>query len=695
MSSSPTPSFTDYATLFRQQLRELGDTRQWDWDESSGRLKPAAAPGAEPPPTEFIYLDNVYREWLRLAPAARPDALRQAAQSMLKKRIPDAVDEVRAHLLPLVRAAADRGQAIILSPTRQPGLVHRALCGNLEIQLGLDTPTNIMRVTDVNLANWGLSAEQAFALALDNLRAMSARSMKAMASGIYESAWADDHDGARMLLVDVMQRHAIQGAPVVAVPVRGRLLLTGDEHATGVAALVRQLELATELPRAMPPQLMRLVDGQWTDFVPEAHAARLRALRLMSDGQAYANQKHQLDERLKQRGEQIFVASLMAGREPDGTLSRSACAWSKGVPTLLPKADMITFVDPHGDKADAVVIGWDLAMPVIGHLMRETGDVPVRFHVTAYPDAEQLARLRQAAAANPLKRAAAPPPAGPASHAGNPGGLTLSPAKLRALQPQLFAVDPPDQADRRRQWIQLIEEQLTGGDARAAVVIDAGQGLVAAYADELDAVVLLKFDPRIADANDWKAGTRLLTVNTYKPRAEGLARDLVPGPKDSGLWGNVRPMIADLLTDDRTHLAAAKAAIGEDEWTRTLQLGRGAHAGKASQPRDGRPLGCATPAAPETTAAMALRQDRPAAASPATARAPRSRRPVKPESRFEPRPLVMALVCLGLAIFCLSRISEAIAVGSGAYSWGVIAFLVVMAARFGRIFYKAWRPSAK
>ena len=695
MSSSPTPNFTDYATLFRQQLRELGDARQWDWDESTGRLKPVAATGAEAPPTEFIYLDNVYREWLRLAPEARPDALRQAAQSMLNKRVPDAADEVRAHLLPLVRAAADRGQAIVLSPTRQPGLVYRALCGNLEIQLGVDTPTNIMRVTDSHLAKWALSAEQAFALALDNLRAMSARSMKAMAPGIYESAWADDHDGARMLLADVLQRHAIQGVPVVAVPVRGRLLLTGDEHATGVASLVRQLELATELPRTMPPQLMRLVDGRWVDFVPEAHAERLRALRLMSDGQAYANQKHQLDERLKQRGEQVFVASLMAGREPDGTLSRSACAWSKGVPALLPKADLITFIDPHGDKADAVVIGWDLAMPVIGHLMRETGDVPVRFHVTAYPDADQLARLRRAAAASPPKRAASAPPARQAGHAGNPGGMTLSPAKLRALQPQLLASEPPDQADRRRQWLQLIDEQLTGGDARAAVVIDAGQGLVAAYADELDCVALLKFDPRIASANDWKAGTRLLTVNTYTPRAQGLARDLVPGPKDSGHWGNVRPMIADLLTDDRARLAAAKAAIAEDEWTRALQLGRGALAAKTSKPRDGRPLGCSTPGAPETPATMAPQQDKPAAASPATRSAPRQRRPVKPVARFEPKPLAVALVCAAIAIGVLTQIRAATETGSAAVSWGVIVFFGAVALRYAYAFCKAMFPSAE
>ncbi len=687
MSPSQTPTLTEYATLFMQQLRALGDTRRWEWDEPAGRLKPAAPADGSAAPIEFIYLNSLHAEWLRLAPAARAEGLRQAAQSMLKQPVPQTADEVRAHLLPLVRAAADRGLAMIVSPKGDAGVVHRALCGDLEIQLGLDTPVNILRVGDSHLATWKLSEQEAFALALDNLRAMSAKPMHAMAPGIYESAWADDHDAARLLLVDVVQRHSIRGTPVVAVPVRGRLLLTGDQDVTGIAALVRQLELAQEQPRAMPPQLLRLVDGQWTDFVPAAHATRLHALRLLSQGQAYAAQKQLLDERAIQRGEDIFVANLMVGRDPDGTPSRSACVWSKGVAALLPKAELLSLVDPHGDRADAVVVAWDLALPVVGELMRETGDVPPRFHVTTYPDESRLARLRQAAAANPLKRATPPP-----GQASNPGGMALSLDKLRVLQPQLFEADPSDEADRRRrQWIELIGEQLSDGDARAAVVIDAQQGIVAAYADELDGVALLKFDPLIARANQWQAGTRLLSVNTYTPRAQGLARDLVPGPKDSGHWGNFRPMIADLLTDDGARLAAAKAAIGEDEWTRALQRGRSALAAKASKPRDGRPLGCATPGAPET--ATPAPQERPTAASPAPA--PRQPRPIRPVARFEPKPLAVSLVCLAIAIVGVTQVGNTDDSRSGVVAWLVILFFAAMALRYGRAFYKALFPPAE
>jgi hypothetical protein len=397
MNTSSIPTRTEYAKMFMQQLRALGDSRSWDWDDSAGRLtfsKPGLA-GALP--TEIVYLDNMYREWLQQSPALRHDRLRHAATSVLQQRIPDTAEEARPHLLPLIRNAADRGQAIILGEKNAPGLVYRPLCDSLEIELGYDTPVNILRVSTNHLSNWNLSEPESFAIALDNLRALSAKPMKELAPGTYESAWDDDHEPARLLLTDVLQRHAIRGAPVVMVPGRNKLLLTGDQDDAGIALLVRRAEHALSQPRSMSPLMLRLVEGKWTKLEPAAHAAKLHSLRLVSEGEAYANQKQLLDERNTQQGKKIFVANYMVGRGPDGTPSASACAWSKGVVSLLPKTELLTFVVPHGDQADAVLIEWSRAIPVIGHLMRETVDIPPRFYVADYPDNDQLARLRQSA----------------------------------------------------------------------------------------------------------------------------------------------------------------------------------------------------------------------------------------------------------------------------------------------------------
>jgi hypothetical protein len=185
----------------------------------------------------------------------------------------------------------------------------------------------------------------------------------------------------------------------------------------------------------------------------------------------------------------------------------------------------------------------------------------------------------------------------PAATASDPGEISLSHARLRELQPELFMPEhwKNNPADRTG-WIERIAEQLQSGDSRAAVVIDAGEGIVAAYADELDCVALLRFDPHTARSRGWQTGTRLLTVNMYSPKEHGVATDLAMGPRQLGTFGNFRPLIADLLTDDLARVNERKAEVPDDEWARAHQMGRQLYAENVVKPRDGRPLRCGSPA---------------------------------------------------------------------------------------------------
>lgn len=173
--------------------------------------------------------------------------------------------------------------------------------------------------------------------------------------------------------------------------------------------------------------------------------------------------------------------------------------------------------------------------------------------------------------------------------------LALSDERLQRLQPALFDLARwASQADRDS-WLDAIRTALGGGSARAAVVVDADGSVVAAYSDELDCVVLLQFENGWGLVHGWQKGTRLLAVNSHLARAQGVAPDVAPGPAENGRWGNVWPLIADLLTDDHAGLAARKRAIAEAQWERAGQLGRKKLA-DAEVPRDGRPLGSRQPA---------------------------------------------------------------------------------------------------
>lgn len=180
-----------------------------------------------------------------------------------------------------------------------------------------------------------------------------------------------------------------------------------------------------------------------------------------------------------------------------------------------------------------------------------------------------------------------------------PGELTLSIRKLIAIEPQLNDKQRwRGKGDMRKEIIESFARQLRTGDARAAVVLDPEAGIVAAYTDELDCVVLLRFDAALIAPLGWKEGTRLLTINGYTGKEDGLAPDLAPAPGCSSEFGNVRPLIGELLSDDTNALDLAKARIRESEWERAAQLGRQLYREGTVAPRDGAPLRCTWPGKP-------------------------------------------------------------------------------------------------
>jgi hypothetical protein len=188
--------------------------------------------------------------------------------------------------------------------------------------------------------------------------------------------------------------------------------------------------------------------------------------------------------------------------------------------------------------------------------------------------------------------------------AGEPGQVSLSKERLKALQPELFrrgGLDKllgPVEDSKRRWWKTHCQEHLQHGDSRAAVVISVKPTLlVAAFTDELDCVALMRFPRRLVAEEELEVGSRLLTVNTYssfKDQPEP-AEDLILGPGAGDRWANVSPLIADFLTEDRARVAARKAEIPESEWARCQELGEEWHAAKRPA-RDGRPVLAHVPA---------------------------------------------------------------------------------------------------
>ena len=175
----------------------------------------------------------------------------------------------------------------------------------------------------------------------------------------------------------------------------------------------------------------------------------------------------------------------------------------------------------------------------------------------------------------------------------------MSHSKLRRLQPELYLswmqkIRNPEYQKKLEYFLTHVEEHLSNGDSRAAVVVSIDPFLVAAYTDELDCVVLLQFPQELVPDTLMRNGARLLTVNTYDERSKGIAPDLKVGPGDFGRWGNFMPFIAEFFSEDDEQINIRKKAIEESEWQRTEMLGREALRNGA-KPRSGEPMSCVIP----------------------------------------------------------------------------------------------------
>ncbi len=157
-----------------------------------------------------------------------------------------------------------------------------------------------------------------------------------------------------------------------------------------------------------------------------------------------------------------------------------------------------------------------------------------------------------------------------AEFASNRADLALSEEKLRRYQPEAFGLKGLLWSIRKRvrfKW--LLGECLKYGDARAAIVVSMRPLVVAAYSDEFDAALALRFPDVLAEHFSLTTGQHLISVNAYGPTP---APDIIRGPNARTAWGNFFPTIAEFFSDDLNRIEHLHSTIVEDEWNRCAEL---------------------------------------------------------------------------------------------------------------------------
>lgn len=386
----------DFAQRAIAALRAAGETRNIHYDASGFLLSLDAKEGSE---ASTVFLGNFFDEYLASAPDKRDEVLQRLTQVRATPSLPKTFAEARSNLLPVVRGRTffEQLRLVVKGGAGKPvPIAWKPVGGFLGMGLAFDGPDTLQYIGPDELARWGITFDEALTTALGNLRQRSTEPLVQLAPGTCESPWEDSYASSRLLLDEVVRRCQVRGAPVVLVPHRDLLLITGSEDEDGLKRAAGLALKAVMAPRAVDGRALRLTPEGWEPFMPERLSdawGDFRKLELFTRARDYSEQTERLDKLYQEKGEDVFVAAFTPYQDERGH-TISYALWLKGVDTLLPRADVIFFMDPaRGEEAAPLGIArWEDVAKVTGELRTPVeGLYPERYRVKGFPTAEQLA----------------------------------------------------------------------------------------------------------------------------------------------------------------------------------------------------------------------------------------------------------------------------------------------------------------
>lgn len=392
------PSKGAFARLVMEGIRRVGETRELVYDEEQFRIHP------ESEAWPLMNLSNLYDEYLAAEGPIREKVLKVAVRNWFadRKELPETFEDVNPDLLPSVRSRSysefTRLQ-LAIAGSEDAHWPRHVVGDHLAVSLVYDLPDSMRHIQQRDLDEWGVTYYEALEAARENLAQMPAQVFANPDQGVYISASGDNYDASRLILLDLIHKFEVRGDPVAMVPNRDTLLVTGTEDDTGLAAVIAIAEKTLEQPRPISGFAFRLVDDEWTCWLPPAnhvHFEQFHKLYVQSLGQEYAEQKALLDELHEKRNQKLSVASYNLMQEKSSGHVSSYCLWIEGVETLIPRSERIIFVRPDGSEQGgqiAAYANWNRVFDAAGDLFELTDHYPERFHARGFPSSAVLESL--------------------------------------------------------------------------------------------------------------------------------------------------------------------------------------------------------------------------------------------------------------------------------------------------------------
>ena len=394
----PKPSLARFATDLIASAARAG-TPGW-------RYSPEAQELHAPNGNGRMALTNVFLEYTNAKSSARSELIRKYVSIMIsiETEIPKLWSMAQKSIYPVLRSRRDtvalqiqsRGETKPFAPR-----VELSWQGDMVIRIAYDSGPATSPIADEQLEVWGVTAEQAFERALQNLRSLQKPRWRSVAPGVLQLDSDVSYEESFLLRDDVLASCKVRGNPVFMPINRGVLLATGTEELEGVKTLLAQARHSLENnPWPLSPVIVTRGENGLEQYPVSTSLLRsFQSLQAIDTYIAYRDQQDALQAYCEKIGIDAFVASMdLTTAKGDPALLLTWATWTQGVATWLPKVDLLAFNRNVGaEKFDTLFVPWASAYELCRAYMRPLDENPVRFSVEAFPDEHDWQRLRERA----------------------------------------------------------------------------------------------------------------------------------------------------------------------------------------------------------------------------------------------------------------------------------------------------------
>lgn len=385
------PTKDEFARIVIERLKQAGDTRALEYDAANFRIHAKQSDGAE----GWMNLERRYDLFLRTPVEERREWWAKFIRGEMSTASPEKIDFNLPDLFPQVRLRSYFDSIQIQMETEDDtvsdAIPYAPVGDYLGVGIVRDLPEQMMYASKATLKELKLDFKNAFRTARKNLEKLEADVM-VLDERIYMFVNDDSYDGSRIFVKELLQTLKVKGDLIAVLPNRNRIFLAGSNDADGLVVLAEVVEqAATNEPDLMCPVPLRYVNNKWETWLPPQNHrsfAAFRRLQLQFLHGEHETQKELLVKMYEKKDIDIFVATFKAMETNEGRLM-SYAAWGKGVTTLLPRVDEVTFVDLEKDQSS--VAKWEDVVRVVGHRMTpDPKRFPPRWLVDSFPTEAEM-----------------------------------------------------------------------------------------------------------------------------------------------------------------------------------------------------------------------------------------------------------------------------------------------------------------